>query len=151
MADQLYPVFEIPSMEDKEDTEGVYAEEYFWPGPLFDFTTGDFTRNGANQVVMVEGYDEYMLWVMKCIRTQIGSCAAYPDFGIDLNGAIAEVSHEAVSSALEKTITEGLLANPRTDRVRDFKLTFNGDELTVYFIVEPKGLPAFDMTMTIVQ
>lgn len=151
MAEQLYPVFDIPTTEDDEDTEGVYEDEHFWPGPLFDFVKGDFAQNGANQVVMVDGYDEYMIWVMKCIRTQIGTCTSYPEFGIDIEGSIQETSHEAIEAALEKTITDGLMRNPRTDRIHDFDITFNGDSIAVYFIVEPQGFPAFDMTMTITQ
>ena len=151
MAEQLYPVFEIPSMEEQEDDSAVYADDYFWPGPLFDFEKGDFAQNGANQVIMVDGYDEYMIWVMKCIRTQIGSCQSYPEFGIDIEGSIAEESHEAIEAALEKTITDGLMRNPRTERIFNFEITFNGDSISVYFIVEPKDQQAFEMTMTIAQ
>ncbi len=147
---QLYPVFDIPSMDDKED-DSVFAEDYFWPGPLFDFTKGDFAMNGANQVISVDGYDEYMIWCMKCIRTQLGSCASYPEFGIDLDGSIRETSREAITASLEKTITDGLMRNPRTDRIHDFAIGFDGDTIKVYFIVEPKDQPAFEMNMAIVQ
>lgn len=151
MAQQLYPVFEIPSVEIDENTEGIYADECFWPGPHFDFVKGDFVRDGANQVVMVDGYDEYMLWVMKCIRTQIGSKASYPEFGIDLEGAIKEPTYEGIVSALEKTITDGLMRNPRTDRIHSFQITVDGDTIEVFFIVEPKGLPAFTISMSVVH
>lgn len=150
MADELFPVFDIP-IRDDEDEDGVYPEEYFWPGPMFDFEKGDFSMNGANQVIIADGNDEYMLWCMKCIRTQIGSCLCYPEFGIDLDGSLQETSHEAIEAALQKTITDGLMRNPRTDRIHDFKITFNGDTIDVFFIVEPKGLPAFDMTLQIVE
>jgi len=151
MAEQLYPVFDIPSMDEQEDENSVYEQDYYWPGPLFDFVKGDFAMNGANQCIMVDGYDEYMIWVMKCIRTQVGACSSYPEFGIDIDGALAEISHEGIEAALEKTIIEGLSRNPRTERVHSFNITFNGDSISVYFIVEPKDQPAFDMTMTIVQ
>ena len=151
MAEQLYPVFDIPSMDDKEDESGVIADDYYWPGPLFDFTKGDFAVNGANQCIMVDGYDEYMIWVMKCIRTQVGSCQSYPEFGIDLEGSLQEPSREGIETALEKTIIEGLSRNPRTERVHSFDITFDGDSISVYFIVQPKDQPAFDMTMNIVQ
>ncbi len=151
MAEQLYPVFTIPSMEDKEDTNGVNADEYFWPGPLYDFSKGDFARNGANQVIMANGHDEYMIWVMKCIRTQIGTCACYPEFGIDLDGSLEEGTYEAIQASLEKTITEGLMRNPRTERVHDFSVEFNGDTIKIFFIVDPKNEPAFDVTLTVVE
>ena len=50
---KLYPVFEIPAMQASDDTE----EQVFLPAPLFDFDTGDFVRDGANRVVMVNGRD----------------------------------------------------------------------------------------------
>ena len=151
MAEQLYPVFEIPSMTEKEDSKGIYADEYFWPGALFDFSKGDFVRNGANQVVMVDGADEYLLWVGKCIRTQIGACASYPEFGIDLEGSLAEGTQEGIRASLEKTITEALLRNPRTERVHTIDIYFDGDSVEIFFIVQPKGLPAFDINLKVVQ
>lgn len=151
MAERLFPVFEFQSMEEKEDNSKVYVDEYFWPGPLFDFEAGDFARNGANQVISVDGYDEYTIWAMKCMRTQLGACTSYPDFGIDLNGSLDEESHDAVEAALTKTIIEGLKRNPRTERVHSFNFTFKGDSIDLFFIVEPKNLPAFEMNMSIVQ
>lgn len=151
MAEKLYPTFEIPSVVENEITDGVYADEYFWPGPHFDFEKGDFVRDGANQVIMVDGYNEYMLWVMKCIRTQIGTCESYPDFGIDLEGSITEPTYEGIASALEKTITEALMRNPRTDSINTFQITVDADEIEVFFIVEPKDLEAFTISMSVVK
>lgn len=146
MAEQLFPVFEIPSVT-------VHAQDvinhYFWPGPLFDFSTGDFVRDGANRVVMVDGRDEYILWVLKTIKTQLGACTAYPEYGIDIEGAIAENERSAVQSAFERTITEGLMRNPRTERVFSFEFGWEADELTIYFIVKPKNLDAFDVNMNV--
>lgn len=69
---KLYPVFEIPAMQASDDTE----EQVFLPAPLFDFDTGDFVRDGANRVVMVNGRDAFMLWVLKTLQTQPGLARA---------------------------------------------------------------------------
>lgn len=147
MAEQLFPVFEIPSIVQQQDDE---KEQYFYPGPLFDFTTGDFALDGAHQFTMVDGLDEYMIWCLKTIKTQVGACASYPEYGIDIQGALSEPSHEAICSAFERTITEGLMRNPRTERVYDFEFIWSADTLAVLFIVKPKGLDAFDITMNVV-
>jgi len=100
MADSLYPVFEIPSLAAEDDE----AERVFKPSPLFDFDTGDFVRDGANRVVMVDGRDAYIIWVLKALKTQQGACLAYMDTGIDYEDAMSETPREAVQAAFERTI-----------------------------------------------
>lgn len=146
MAEQLFPAFEIPTIARQEEDD---LEQYFYPGPLFDFNSGDFVLDGAHQFTMVDGLDEYAIWCLKTLKTQLGACASYPEYGIDIDGALSEASHEAICSAFERTITEGLLRNPRTERVYDFDFRWNGEELAIIFIVKPKGLDAFDITMDI--
>lgn len=51
MANQLYPVFDIPTIW-QSDSQSTQA---FMPGPLFDFDLGDFVRDGSNRIVMVDG------------------------------------------------------------------------------------------------
>lgn len=147
MAEQLYPVFRIPTIARQTEEE---QEQSFYPGPLFDFNEGDFVLDGAHQFMMVDGLDEYMIWCLKTLKTQIGACAAYPEYGIDMEGALSEPNHAAICSAFERTITEGLMRNPRTERVYDFEFAWRADELAVVFIVKPKGLDAFDITMNVV-
>ncbi len=147
MAEQLYPVFEIPTIVQREEQE---KEQAFYPGPLFDFNAGDFVLDGAHQFMMVDGLDEYIIWCLKTLKTQVGACAAYPEYGIDIDGALSEPSHPAICSAFERTITEGLMRNPRTERVYDFDFTWRADELFIVFIVKPKNLDAFDITMSVV-
>ena len=147
MAEQLFPTFEIPDIDESEQGTDV---EYFWPGPLFDFKLGDFARNGRHETIITDGYDEYIIWCLKCGKTQLGACAAYPDFGIDIEGSIKQPNHAAVESALEATITSGLMRNPRTESVHTFEFSWSGDELNCRFIVQPQDYKAFDMTMNIV-
>lgn len=143
----LFPSFEIPVIAaHQEDT----SDGVFYPGPLFDFDLGDFTRNGSHQIVMVDGYDTYVLWCVKCTQTQKGACLAYPEFGIDIDSALAQPSREAVQSELERTLTEGLKRNKKTERVYDFGFVWDVDSVTVTFTVQPKNLQAFDLYMKIV-
>lgn len=147
MAQQLFPTFEIPELDEEE---GQTDEEYFYPGPLFDFKLGDFARNGRHETIIADGYDEYIIWCLKCGKTQLGACAAYPEFGIDLDGSLKQPNHPAVESALEATITEALMRNPRTESVHTFEFSWNADTLYCRFIVKPQGYDAFDMHMNIV-
>ena len=147
MAEQLFPIWEIP---EESDEAKETREKYFWPGPLFDFEIGDFALNGKHEILMVDGYDAYMLWCVKCTYTQLGACAAYPDFGIDFETAIKQTTHEAVESVLEESIIDALMTNPRTEDVHTFQFEWKGDELYCSFIVEPQDLEAFDIRMRIV-
>lgn len=147
MAEQLFPVFEIPTITQRQEEEKQYV---FLPGPLFDFVSGDFALDGAHQFTMVDGLDQYMIWCLKTLQTQRGACAAYPEYGVDSHGALSEASHGAVCSAFERTITEALMRNPRTERVYGFDFAWNADSLAIVFIVKPQGFDAFDITMNVV-
>ena len=147
MAKQLFPTFEIPTIT--RETKAT-RDSYYWPGPLFDFEKGDFVLNGANQVVMVDGNDAFSLWCVKCVNTQLGACLAYPDFGVDIEGAMAQPTIDAATAELERGITEALMKNPRTERVYGFEFSRGPDELYVKFVVKPYSLEAFDILMNVV-
>lgn len=143
---QLYPVFEIPAVR-FTDTD---AERGMKAGPLFDFDTGDFVRDGANRVVMVDGRDQYILWCLKALKTQWNACQAYPDHGIDFDGALEKPDRKAVQSALERTVTEALANNASTERVYGFEYHWETDGVQVTFVVKPKLWEAFDINMNVV-
>lgn len=146
MAEGLYPVFDIPVAAD--NTEDL--EQRFLPTPLFDFETGDFVRDGQNRVVMVDGRDGFILWVLKILATQQGSCLSYLECGVDTEGCMAEENRAAVQSALERAITEAVAMHPCTERVYGFDYEWDADSVRVSFIVKPKAWAAFDVSMNIV-
>ena len=143
----LYPVFDIP--EDREDEEDV--EQRFLPTPLFDFERGDFVRDGSNRIVMVDGRDAFVLWVLKILSTQEGACLSYLEQGVDIEGCMAEENRAAIQNALERSITEALMVNPCTERVYDFSFVWDTDSVRVSFIVKPKAWAAFDAGMNVVE
>ena len=144
--DTLYPVFAIPSTEPENED----VEQTFKPSPLFDYDKGDFVRDGANRIVMVDGRDAYILWVLKALKTQQGACLSYMGVGVDHEGALAEPSREAVQAAFERGISEALLTHPCTDRVYDFNFEWDSDTLYTAFTVKPKAWAAFDIAMNVV-
>lgn len=146
MANQLYPVFDIPTLYEEDGEEQLVMK----PGPLFDFDTGDFVLDGAKRVVMVDGRDEYILWCLKMLKTQLGACEAYLDYGVDTDEALMEPDRKAVQSALERTITEALMMHPSTERIYGFYFEWEAQEVAVSFVVKPKQFDAIDMSMNIV-
>ncbi|MGI6689815.1 MAG: DUF2634 domain-containing protein [Christensenellales bacterium] len=142
---ESYPVFEIPGANEEEVIEG----QEFKPCPLFDYEIGDFVRDGANRVVMVEGRDAYILWCLKVLKTQRGACLSYMDAGIDYEEALAEPAREAVQSALERTITDALMSHPCTDRIYDFEYIWDSDTLYTGFTIKPKEWASFDVDMSV--
>lgn len=133
MAESLFPTVEVPEL--LEETE-QYDESYK-PSVSWDLEKGDFVRNGANQLVQSTGKEAYKVWCVKMVCTERYSCLAYPDeLGVEMEDALKEDSNSAVESAVERTISEALLVNPRTEYVRDFEFTWNGDELHCSFAVK---------------
>lgn len=143
----LYPTFDIP--DDSENTDAEAELLAYLPAPLFDYIAGDFVRDGSNRVVMADGVETYKGWVKKALQTQQGAALAYLDIGVDYEGAMNEGQPGAVMAELERSITEGLLMHPMTERVRDFEFTWQNDALSVSFTVQGRGLPAFDIDMIV--
>lgn len=144
MANELYPVFDIPTVDEADTNE----EAVYKPTPLFDYERGDFVRNGANRIIMVDGREAYRMWVLKTLKTQLGACAAYPGLGLDYEGASAETERSAVEATFERAITEALLRHPMTQRVRDFLFALGTDSMTVSFTVQGKDLPVLPVSET---
>lgn len=146
MANRLFPVFDIPDL----DEDNANQAEEMKAGPLFDYELGDFVLDGQNRVVYVDGKDNYMLWCLKTLNTQLGACASYSGYGIDIEGATDQPTREAVQSAMQRTITEALMENDATERVHMFTFDWEASELYISFVIEPKNWEAFDVNMSVV-
>ena len=144
MSDMLFPVFDPP--EPLEDA-GLYDNRYH-PSVLWDNEKGDFVRDGANRLIYCEGMEAYKTWCLKIATTERYTCAAYDSaIGTEFEKAVKEPTHEAVESAVERTITEALLVNPRTEYVRDFDFYTEGDQMWVTFVV--KGIEWDEFTLRV--
>ena len=68
------------------------------PSAAFSFETGDFVRNGANQVESASGVEAWEAWCRICLMTPRYSHAAYTtDFGVEIEQAFkAKTRAEAV-------------------------------------------------------
>lgn len=142
----LFPVVNVPEFA-KESKR--YNRKYK-PSVAWDLEKGDFIRNGANQLVECNGRETYRVWCAKAVFTERYVCAAYPkSIGTEMESALKEKSNGAVESAVERTITEALLVNPRTEYVRGFSFTWNGDELYCRFTVKGVDWEEFSLSGTI--
>lgn len=142
----LFPVVEVPELIEESER---YDEKYK-PSVAWDLEKGDFARNGSNQLVECNGREAYRVWCVKTVSTERYTCLAYPDFiGTEMESALKEKSNGAVESAVERTITEALLVNPRTEYVRGFSFTWNGDELYCSFSVKGIDWEEFPLEVTI--
>ena len=130
MAQDLFPVFDIPGTITEDEQEA----QKFLPAPLWDFETGDFVMNGSRQMIYGSGHDAWILWCTKTIQTQRWAYMAYSsNTGIEAAEAFREPDRRAQESAIERTITEALLADPmgRTQQVRDFQFSWLADSVNI--------------------
>ena len=131
----LYPSFDMPQLVDQQPSqpEPAYPESYF-----FDFEKGDFVRDGAGRIVIADGHRAWVQWCIKAVITERFSYLAYSgNYGAEIDEALKQPTRAAVETEVERTITEALLADPRTYAVRDFSFEWRGDELYVSFTVIP--------------
>lgn len=122
-------MFEVSSVLSQDQ---VVSEPYpaSW---AFDVETGEFVTDGGGRVCYSDGYEAWKLWCCKTIATQRGSHLGYSSgVGVESDRALAEPDRASVMSALERTITEALLADPlgRTLRVYDFSFSLYGEDAT---------------------
>lgn len=142
----LFPVVEVPELIEESEK----FDEKYKPSVAWDLEVGDFIRNGANQLVESDGREAYRVWCIKNAMTERYACTAYPDsIGTEMESALKEKSNGAVESAVERTITEALLVNPRTEYVRGFSFIWNGDELHCSFTVKGIEWEEFPLSVTI--
>ncbi|CEP67894.1 Protein of unknown function DUF2634 [Moorella glycerini] len=131
----LYPTFEVPPLVEQQQTEPApkYGKSWF-----FDFEKGDFVVDGAGRVVQTDGHTAWAHYCVKAVLTERFAYLVYgPSYGCELEQARRQPSRNAVEAELERVITEALLADPRTEMVRDFSFDWYGDEVTVAFTVVP--------------
>lgn len=144
MAESLFPVIDVPELV---DDDGLYDEKYR-SSVKWDMEKGDFVQDGSNRMVECDGADAYRVWCIKSIETERYACLAYPDeIGSEMESALLEKDILAGESAVERTITETLLTNPRTRYVKDFKFTRNGEQMCCSFVVKGVDLEEFALSV----
>lgn len=138
MAEELFPIFDVPEEDgDGEEYETEYKRSIRWDPEL-----GDFARDSSNRLVECDGYEAYMTWCYKMVRTQRESHLAYieevsgADLGVEMEEISQEDDHGTVESMIERTMTEALETNPRTEYVGDFVFSWDGDDVHCEFIVK---------------
>lgn len=132
---QLYPVFDVPDLAKTTAVE----EQKYKPSAYFDFTLGDFRRDGAGKIAVADGREAYAQWCVKVAVTERMEHLAYnSDIGTEMAEALAQADIDAVESAVERTITEALMVNKATEYVRDFVFTRRPSELRCDFTVKGK-------------
>lgn len=145
MNDILFPTADVPELMEEPEYEDVYRPSVAWDDAL-----GDFVRSSSHKMVACDGVDAYKTWCVKMAATERYTRLAYPDeLGVEIESAVKEDGDGAVESALERTITEALLVNPRTEYVRGFTFDRSGDTLQCSFIVKGNGIEEFPVSVNI--
>lgn len=133
MSEALFPVFQVPEIiEESTEYDSQYKRSVKW-----DVEKGDFARDGAGRMVECDGREAYMIWCFKTAQTERYTCLAYPPaIGTEMEAALEDDDEETVESMVQRTITDALMVNPRTDFVRDFVFSWDGDEMHCSFTVK---------------
>ncbi len=144
MAGGLFPE---DSLELEEGGTGDSSGEEYGTGYKrsmeWDPETGDFVRDSTGRIAEADGYGAFAIWCYKMVQTERDSHMAYMetvagcDLGVETEGIAEEDDRETVESMLQRTYTEALMVNPRTESVSDFEFTWEGS--TVYCKFQVKG------------
>lgn len=133
MAETLFPVFEVPEI----NVLTAAKERKYRRSVFFDYETGDFLRDGSGNMVAADGREAYQQWCLKTVMTERFTCLSYTtDIGTEMIDALAQADHAAVESAVERTINEALMVNPKTEYVRDYVFSWRNENLECSFNVK---------------
>jgi hypothetical protein len=129
----LFPVIEIPTIS----APGAAEEQKYKPSIYFDFEKGDFVRDGAGKLMQSTGREAYMQWCIKVVMTERFDHLAYgTDIGTEMVDAFSQADRAATESAIERTINECLMVNPKTEYVREYSFTWSSAEIRCSFVVK---------------
>lgn len=129
----LFPVFDVPEIYTPTSPE----EQKYKPSVYFDYALGDFRRDGANKIVVADGKEAWRQWCIKSAITERLVHLSYSsDIGTEIENALKQADTDAVESSLERTITEALMINPRTEYVRGFEFSWESDGVHCGFIIK---------------
>ena len=130
MADNLFPEDYEDETIDEESMESDGPVGY-QPGLAFDEKTGDFIRDGKNQIMESTGVDSWKSWCMNCLQTQRYAYIAYgTDFGIEYDRVFAAESRAEAESILTRQITDAIMADPygRTAYIEEIEFTWTAPD-----------------------
>lgn len=107
----------FPDAYENEETvadEIVSSERVgYRPGIAFNYTSGDFIRDGRNRLLESTGVESWQQWCVNCIQTERYKHLAYnSDFGIDLDAVFAAASRAEAESILTREINDAIMADP---------------------------------------
>lgn len=135
MSQRLFPVVEVPEfISETTEYDMKYKRSVRW-----DPATGDFVRDGANRMVECDGREAFAVWCFKIAQSERYRCLAYPDsIGTEMERAMDNDDEKTVESMVQRTLTDALMVNPRTENVWDFDFSWDGD--TMHCIFKVKGV-----------
>lgn len=133
MSEALFPVVDVPEfMSESSEYDTEYKRSVKW-----NPEEGDFVRDGANRMVGCNGREAFAIWCYKIAQTERYRCLAYPDsIGVEMERALDDDDNETIESMVQRTITEALMVNPRTEDVWDFEFVWDGDSMGCQFKVK---------------
>ena len=132
MADQLFPTFDFPEIED-DDLE----KERYSPSVFFDYEKGDFIRDGANNMFVADGKEAFIQWCIKTVYTERSNFLAYDDdIGVEFEQLAYASSREEKENIIIDSITDALSIHPAFESIEDFVFDYHGDECIVSFTIK---------------
>ncbi len=144
MAGTLFAAAGVPEMV----PENARYDTRYKRSAKWDAVSGDFVRDGANRIAECDGREAFAIWCFKTAQTERYRCAACPDsIGTEMERAMASDDAKTVESMVQRTVTDALMVNPRTEYVRDFVFSWEGDQMHCTFSVKGIGQEEFTVTL----
>ena len=128
----MFP-FDMDEDDEKELATTVVSEDENEPAPEYEINFETMTLTGR----MIAGIDAVKQWIRLCLETPRYIYSQYPwTYGQDFDELVGRTySAGDLRPILERMITEALSENKEITSVSNFRVTKEGDKVTVSFIV----------------
>lgn len=136
MTQSLWPTFQMPATV--QQRQQATPRVTYRPSYRFDFERGDFALDGAGRVPLLDGHAAWGQWVVKtCLTERFAHLVYSRRHGVELERSAGHPNRAVAQTAIARSITEALAADPRTGSVAGFTFAWAGDTLTVSFVATP--------------
>lgn len=126
MSETLFPTNETTATPSTAAPEVVS----FGKSWRFDFDAGEFVLTPSGRVLGCEDADAWLEWCMKAVATTRYKYLVYSrNYGQEFDDLISRhLSRSANESEIQRIATECLMVDPRTEAVKNFAFTWEGDQ-----------------------
>lgn len=122
------------------NTTPISTEEDIFKEYAIDFNTMELLYNSRGKNIIVEGAEAVKVWIYNALKTPKGRYDIYSkEYGSDIEKMVgSSYTEELTKVELKRCVTECVKRHKDVLNIEDFKVTIDGKQTTLEFVVNTK-------------